>query len=81
MDLERDLLNLSTSIIEYTDIAEDIKNIDREAKKAKEEQDKEEFQELLEEQKKALASTQKVTTTQKKKAYSVDKKAETNKED
>ena len=81
MDLERDLLNLSTSIKEYTDIAEDLKNIDMEAKRAKEEQDNEEFQELLEEQKKALSSTQKVTTTTKKKAYSVDKKAETNKED
>lgn len=82
MNLERDLLNLSTSIKEYTDIAEDIKNIDQEAKKAKEEQEKE-TQELLETQaqNKTPASTQKqkVTTTKKKKADPVDKKAETNK--
>ena len=80
MNLERDLLSLSTSIKEYTDIAEDIKNIDQEAKRAKEEQDKE-TQELLEAQNKAPESTQKVTTTQKKKADPVDKKTETNKED
>lgn len=83
MNLERDLLNLSTGIKEYTDIAEDIKNIDEEAKRAKEEQDEEEFQELLKEQKKALAPTQKVTTTttKKKKADPVGKKTETNKEE
>lgn len=80
MDLERDLLNLSTNIEEYTDIAEDIKNIKEEAKRAQEEQEKE-TQELLEAQNKAPVSTQKVTTTQKKKADPVDKKAETNKED
>ncbi len=80
MNLEQDLLNLSTSITEYTDIAEDIKNIDQEAKKAKEEQDRE-TQELLEAQKKTPVSTQKVTTTQKKKATPVSKKTETNKED
>lgn len=80
MNLEQDLLNLSTSIKEYTDIAEDIKNIDQEAKRAKEEQDKE-TQELLEAQNKATASTQKVTTTKTKKADPVDKKTEINKED
>ena len=80
MNLEQDLLNLSTSIKEYTDIAEDIKNIDQEVKKAREEQDKE-TQKLLEAQNKAPVSTQKVTTTQKKKATSVGKKTETNKED
>lgn len=79
MNLERDLLNLSTSIKEYTDITEDIKNIEQEAKRAKEEQDKE-TQELLAEQNKAPVSTQK-TTTKKRKVDPVDKKAETNKED
>lgn len=81
MNLEQDLLSLSTSIKEYTDITEDIKNIEEEAKRAEEEQDEEEFQELLEEQKKALVPTQKVTTTKKKKADPVDKKTEPNKED
>lgn len=79
MDLEQDLLNLSTSITEYTDILEDIKNIDKEATKAKEKQDKEN-QELLEAQNKAPVSTQKETPT-KKKPSSVNKKTETNKED
>lgn len=79
MNLERDLLNLSTSIKEYTDIAEDIKNIDQEAKRAKEEQDKE-TQELLEAQNKAPESTQKVTTT-KKKPIQPQSKMATNKED
>lgn len=79
MNLERDLLSLSTSIKEYNDITEDIKNIEQEAKRAKEEQDKE-TQELLAEQNKAPVSTQK-TTTKKRKVDPVDKKAETNKED
>lgn len=80
MNLERDLLNLSTSIKEYTDIAEDIKNIEQEVKKAKEEQEKE-TQELLEAQaqNKTPKTTQKAVTTKKRKTDPVDKKAETNK--